>query len=135
MKKFFIVLSVLFVSVAAYAAVVGAPDGILIGADVNGRLAILDFDEYSVTTEEIGTMSAGEVKTLTFEGMDNLRMGTTLVVAPANPELYNQDNLLILHSYVSSNGTVKIMVKNLSSTSKTFGTDQWTVGGWNTVNN
>lgn len=115
-----------------------APEGIKIGPDldttaVDDRLPMLDFDEY-VVNSGIGVMSANETRVLTFTGLDNFRMASTLVVRPLNPETNNQEKLLISHVYVPVQGTVKVIVKNMENSSVNFGDDQMNIGGWNTAN-
>lgn len=136
MKNVLIAWCILITSLFAYGVYRSFeqfPDGAQIGPDVNGRLPMLAFDEY-VVESGIESMSAGEIRVLTFEDCcTNFKGGSSLLVYPLNPELYNQTKLLISHSYVSEDGTVKVVVKNLDSSSVDFDSDQFVIGGWNTI--
>lgn len=115
-----------------------AVDGIKIGPDLENtsdddRLPIFDFDEWSPQSG-VGSMSAGETKILTFEGLLTFRAGQTVLVRPLNPDQFNQTHLLISHAWCPTDGTIKVIVKNMSSSTMDFGNDQWNIGGWNTIN-
>lgn len=119
-------------------SIIEAPEGIRIGPDDqqdenDTRLPLLDFDEWNPMSE-VGVMAAGEIKVLTFTGMPTLKMGATIIVRPLNPEEFNQIYLMISHCYVSVDGTVKVIVKNISNEELDFGSDQWNVGGYRFVN-
>lgn len=134
-----IILLVLLFSFSVFAgpkSVLQAPDGIQIGSDTDGRLPILQFDEYPFE-DGIGEMTAGEVRTLNFGTVSTFAAGAHCLAELSNPQTYNADKLLILHSWYD--GTVnppvmKVMVKNLSASTADFSNDQLLVSCWNTNN-
>lgn len=112
-------------------AVLDAPDGIRIGAEEpGGRLPIYGFDEW-VFEHNLGEMTGNEVRTLNFGSVDTFRAGEHLLAALYNPNLYNGDKLLIQHAWYD--GEIKVMVRNLSSSTVDFGNDQISVAGFNTT--
>lgn len=116
-------------------AITEAPDGIRIGTTDNERLPIYDFDEY-VFEHELGEMTAGEVRVLDFGECTTFRGGQTLVACLINPQANNAQHLLIQHVWYDLTGltpAVKVRVRNLSSSTVDFSTDQIVVGGWNTT--
>lgn len=114
-----------------------APDGIQIGPD--DRLPIFDFDEWIVTdgTErEIGTLTAGEQKTLVFNNISTVRAGARVFAQPLNfgsPD-FHFDKLLIKGAWVSDANQISVLVKNDSSASVTYGVDEWSLMYFNTSN-
>lgn len=115
-----------------------APHGIRIGPnnqqDPNDdRLPILDADEWAVNSN-LGIMNANEVKVIELDGMPTIRPGSTIKVAPQNPELFNQMDLLIQHAHCTEGGKVRIIVRNLVNQERDFGSDQWAIQAIRFVN-
>lgn len=140
MKKYFAAAFILLLTIVSINCAQGKnrsfaqfPDGAQIGPDVNGRLPFLDCDEYA-DNSGLGSMTALETRVITFEGMTNQRPGASLGVHPANPLLYNQPSLLISHVWVPEDGVVQVVVKNMVNATVDYGSDQWVIGGCNTVN-
>ncbi len=111
-------------------------DGVKIGPENSpgDRLALYDFDECVIDQVEFGTMSAGEVKTITVDiaaVCNTLRYGSTLTARPMNPASNDNDKLLILHAWASAAGEAKIMVKNISSSSLTISVATYNADQWN----
>lgn len=116
-------------------SVTEAPDGIRIGTTDGDRLPMREFDEYPFE-HNLGTMTAGEVRTLNFGNVPTFRGGHTLKATLMNPASNNGSKLLIMHAWIDtgvSPSVIKVMVKNLDSSSVNFGNDQITVSGWTTA--
>lgn len=117
-------------------AIIEAAEGIRIGTDEDGRLPIVSFDEY-VFEHNLGEMTANEVRTVDFGEAPTFRLGQNLKASLMNPSIHNADKLLIMHAWYDSDGinpaTLKVMFRNLESSTVDFNNDQVTVGGWNTA--
>jgi hypothetical protein len=93
-----------------------------------------DFDEWTFE-HGLGVMTANEVRTLNFGNVPTFRGGQNLLANLTNPQANNAEHLLIQHAWFDTTVTppvIKVMVRNLSSSSVDFGNDQVVIGGWNT---
>lgn len=115
-------------------AVESFPDGIQIGG--GDRLPIYEFDEWLTGDGVvIGTMSAGEVKTLVISDVENVRLGQTVI--KAGPQDFanagsEYDHLLVLNGWYSGENELSIRVRNLHLSSVAFPAQQWLITHLNT---
>lgn len=117
-------------------AVIDAADGIKIGPNSQG-IPVVNFGEFASDALVIGTLAAGEVKTVTVSGIPDIFMGATVLARPGNPqsEIYNFDKLVVKYAWIDfTYNQVNIMVKNDTNAEVTYGEDYWTISYWNTNN-
>lgn len=101
------------------------PGGITIG---EGTLPIYEYDEW-VTLDPVsfGTLAAGEVKVVEIaEDGCTVDFGMTVTARPNNPSETQNNHLLVMGAWSDEDGKIKLRVKNLDTSSHSFGGDQWT---------
>lgn len=106
-----------------------APDGIQIGP--SSVLPIKEYDEFVFERGSL-ELTAGEVRTLNFGSNVTFHGGAHCWAEVLNPQTYNNDQFLILHTWFD--GEVKVQVRNLSASSVQFDNDQIVVTCANTSN-
>lgn len=120
-------------------AVENFPDGIMVGPD-NGRLPLIDFDEWIVTDgleRIIGTLAAGEQKVMVFNGIETVRAGARILAQPLNlgrTSVDGMDCLIIKAAWVSDEQQISVLVKNDSNAEVVYGVDEWSFMYFNTSN-
>lgn len=115
------------------------PDGVSIGVEAD-VLPIYKFDEW-VQNLPIGEMTAGEVRVVTIDETDldplvpTIEIGMTVLARPDSPAgPYNYDSLLIMGAWSGEANKISVRLKNLSSSTVDFGTEQWTFSYFRTFN-
>lgn len=111
-------------------------DGIKIGPN-SQTLPILSFGEYISDPLVIGTLAAGEVKTVTISDIPDLFMGATCFARPMNPQasVHNFDKLCVKYAWIDFvYREVNIMVKNDTASEVAYGEDNWCITYLNTNN-
>lgn len=129
----FIFVCVALISPMANAALITAPDGVQIGADVNGRLPIYDSDSWADSLP-IGELAAGEVKVVEITNVVNVRAGDDYICRQTDPnnQYEHPEALLIMGCWTASESSIKVRVKNVGTETLDFGSPQFQFLHFNT---